>query len=228
VPANTSLQLYFEGQGSTVGANQGHDFAANNGIYYNDTTLASDPDSSSTGAHSPDLRPSDTVAPFFPVEVRVSFVRPRAAAQLVVNVQTGNGTGGYHTFINYEPPPPATNGAQRPYNVSCTGTAIGGSETSQLWLLPPPADDLVNMTIYSDNIVIESYMQDGRVAYTQTGLDGRSPDGNGVRIDCHSADPAGCEIKSAEVWQLDSIWVSEEELLATPRQDKPRQRKSSQ
>jgi hypothetical protein len=100
-----------------------------------------------------------------------------------------------------------------------------GKEVTQLWLAP--ADELINMTIYSDNIVIESYMQDGRVANTQA-LDGRSADGNGVRIECHTADPAGCEIKSAEVWRLDSIWVSEEELLATPRQDKPRQPQSSE
>jgi hypothetical protein len=153
---------------------------------------------------------------FYPIEARVSFVRPAAAARISVFVQSGNGSGGHETFIDYMPPPATA--AAVPYNVSCTGTSIDprSGATTQLWLAP--ADSLLNMTLYSDNIVIESFLQDGRVAYTiaQNAALGE----NGVRIGCQTADPAGCKIESAEVWRLDSIWVSEEELLAAPRQDR--------
>jgi hypothetical protein len=60
---------------------------------------------------------------FIPMEIRVSFVRPRVAATLTVLVQTANGTGGEHTRTSVEyVPPPVTQSA--PYNVSCTGAAI--------------------------------------------------------------------------------------------------------
>jgi hypothetical protein len=80
--------------------------------------------------------------------------------------------------------------------------------------LPPPADPLLNITVYSDNIAIESFIQGGRVAYTKGGLENQKPDGNGVRVECHTTDPAGCVIRTAEVWRLNSIWKDKEDLLA--------------
>jgi hypothetical protein len=86
----------------------------------------------------------------------------------------------------------------------------GGSFTDTLSLLP--SDKTLELRIFVDNTFLEAYFMDGRVAMTAT-LRGSSPEA-GVAL---FADNATVTAASVHVWHVNSIWVSPDDVVATPK-----------
>jgi len=85
-----------------------------------------------------------------------------------------------------------------------------GKKNDTLLLLP--TDRLLEIRIFVDGRVVEAYFQGGRVAMT-AGVAPTSEVGMALFTD------APLFVESTTVWRVSEIWVSPEEVLATPRRD---------
>jgi len=102
-----------------------------------------------------------------------------------------------------------TNGVKNPDDPKWpNGTHGGTSDTLKM----SPNDKSITIHVYVDNIFSEAYWQNGCVAMTIT---------TGATDEASMA--VGSEqdmiMNYAKAWQVDSIWVSPEEVLRTPRLD---------
>ena len=74
-----------------------------------------------------------------------------------------------------------------------------------------PTDDTLELRLFVDQTVAESYYQGGRVAYTSSV---RSVD---LRADAFISSDTDIVVLNATAWEMGNQWISEVELLATPR-----------
>jgi sucrose-6-phosphate hydrolase SacC (GH32 family) len=93
-----------------------------------------------------------------------------------------------------------------------TTTKLGADRNDQLALLP--GDDTITLRVFTDRTVVEAYWQDGRVAMTSAVKTAMAKPGS-PQVQVFST--ADAQIASAEAWPMTSIWVSKEQVLATPR-----------
>jgi len=107
-------------------------------------------------------------------------------------------------FVDYVPPADGE---------TVTKVAVGevNGKTDTLKLLG--SDEDINMRVFVDQTFSEVYWMGGRVAMTVTTQPSNVAD---VTV---GADKAGVTLASATAWQVGSIWVTPEEVLATPRLD---------
>lgn len=96
-----------------------------------------------------------------------------------------------------------------------TGFGTQGDRTDELRLLPQ--DTEITIRVFTDRTLVEAYWMDGRVAMTSATKPGESRAGL-PQIEVFSS-VDGVELGSATVWEMQSIWVSKEEVLAAPRVD---------
>jgi sucrose-6-phosphate hydrolase SacC (GH32 family) len=81
-----------------------------------------------------------------------------------------------------------------------------------------PTDTTIDIRVYTDGIVVEIYVMGGRTAITlhTYALPGATNATAVARISVTSVLGRG-EVVSASAWKVGAIWVSTEEVLATPR-----------
>ena len=125
-------------------------------------------------------------------ELRVFVRRPAAAAVVTISV------AGVHAGITCGPAAAAHGGIASV--MGCTGC---------LRLLP--TEDTLELRLFVDQTVAESYYQGGRVAYTSSV---RSLD---PAADAFLSSNTSIVVMNATLWEMGDQWISEEELLATPR-----------
>jgi hypothetical protein len=95
--------------------------------------------------------------------------------------------------------------------------------TAALRLLP--TDEELTVRVFTDRTLVEAYWMDGRVAMTYPVPCGNKDDPQ-ARCDETAGEmavgstAAGSALLSARAWVMKSIWVSKEEVLATPRVDR--------
>jgi len=140
-------------------------------------------------------------------EIRVSFTRPTTAVRLSVRVMVDavSGHAGTEMFIEYAPPPTATQNATSQVQVGSGGT------TDVLNLLP--GDKTLDLVLYVDNTFTEVYWMGGRVAMTIV-----TPSSSGQDDASISANQSGVTV-SVTAWAVGSIWVAPEQVKSTPRRD---------
>lgn len=100
-----------------------------------------------------------------------------------------------------EPPPPAPHPSQK------------YPPPGKLQLLP--TDTNVTLRLFVEPTFTEIFWQDGRVAMTAT-----TPTGADTRATVY-AGAAGATLLSATAWTVEDIWISPEDVLASPRRDLP-------
>jgi hypothetical protein len=88
--------------------------------------------------------------------------------------------------------------------------APGASKTAVLTLLP--SDTEVEVRVFVDNTFLEAYWQDGRVAMTAT-LMGTEPEA-GMSVFASGQ----VQVTAVDVWRVNSIWISPEEVLEQMKQ----------
>lgn len=91
--------------------------------------------------------------------------------------------------------------------------SLGADFLDRLQLLP--TDDSIELRIFVDRQVVEAYWNDGRVAMT-IATAGLKSDPNAPQAQAYTT-AAGVEMVSAKAYVMKSIWVTPEEVLATPR-----------
>ena len=77
-----------------------------------------------------------------------------------------------------------------------------------------PSDKAITLRVFVDRIMIEAFWMDGRVALTYV-----TPSSRGLswEVGVAATAGAGAQLRSAEAFAMDNIWVSPEQVLATPR-----------
>lgn len=116
--------------------------------------------------------------------------------------------------------PAATHTAGRKPAVDASHTAgrkasLGADFLDKLQLLPTDAE--ITLRVFVDVGVIEAYWMDGRVAMT-IATQGLKPVANTPQAEAYTT-AAGVELASAKAYTMGSIWVTPEQVLATPRRD---------
>lgn len=140
------------------------------------------------------------------VEVRVHWKRPAGAA----NLSLGGAT------VHYTPPPAGAADAGAPYNVSVTGGCDGGRQSSLLqgcdglWLLP--SDASIELAVFVDHTVTESFWMDGRVAWTSGAKYDPEADGLGLQLHAVSSGES-VVVESVQAWEMGSAWINETQAL---------------
>ena len=94
------------------------------------------------------------------------------------------------------------------------GAKVGGSRSDTLKLLP--GEERLTLRVFTDRTVVEAYFNDGRVAIT-SGVNAAMVQAGSPQIVAYAT--AAGALASAEAWRMGSIWVSKEQVLATPRLD---------
>ena len=147
-------------------------------------------------------------------EISVSFQRPAMAVTLSVTVMAGGGDETGVTFtIDYVPPSSAADeSGASVVQVACPSARAGDS------LKLSPSDKTLDVRIFVDNVMSEAYFMGGRVAMTVPSFMPKNLPAAGPGMSV-SANRAGASLVSATAWAVESIWVSKEEVLATPRPD---------
>jgi hypothetical protein len=128
-------------------------------------------------------------------ELRVFVQRPSTAAAIAISI------GGVHADIMCSAPAIAPGGIGSNASVSgCNGC---------LQLLP--TDSTLELRLFVDQTLAESYYQGGRVAYTSLikSIDLKAP----AQVSSNTT----VWVINATAWEMQDHWISEEELLATPR-----------
>lgn len=136
---------------------------------------------------------------------KATFALGSGSATLGLGVNAGaDGRGGAILSVDYVPPPKDAGGPPSYYEVA---TSLGES----LRLLP--SEKTLTVDVFVDGFIIEAYFQNGRLARTLT-ASAASP--RGVTV---VASKATATLERATVWSMNSIWVTKEDVLATPRMD---------
>ena len=146
-------------------------------------------------------------------DINVTFTRPKGNATFgisILGVTTAyiEFTGSLYARVGiYDGSPKLPSPATPPLN----GSAPIRVDTLRLL----PSDKSITLRAFTDLGVLEVYWMDGRVAITSP-FDVKAGGGNGVQI-FTSVDQ---QLVDAKAWEMGSIWVSREEVLATPRVDR--------
>lgn len=112
------------------------------------------------------------------------------------------GAGGW----GYNPKPSCTSGVRKP-------RPAPGGKSDTLRMLA--SDTSIEVRVFVDTTFIEAYWMDGRVAMTSK-LAG-TPKEAGMSV--FNAAGAAVTVQSVQVWRVNSIYVSPEDVLRTPRMD---------
>lgn len=138
-------------------------------------------------------------------EVRVVFELPSVAAHMGVSVMEGR----YEFFVEYKPPAQGSTAAFYEVGVHASGPGVGGGDTLRILA----SEKTLALDVFVDNTISEAYWQNGRVAMTEfTTAWATSQAFITVRN-------APVTVQSAQVWPMKDMWVSPDEVLATPRSD---------
>ena len=148
-------------------------------------------------------------------EIVVSFARPTSAVTLMVTVMAGSDGKGVTFTIEYKPPSSALVDEKSGASV-VTVACPSARATDSLKL--SPNDKTLDVRVFVDNVMSEVYFMGGRVAMTVPSFAPKHAPATGPAISV-DADGAGADLVSATVWPVQSIWVSKEQVLATPRPD---------
>lgn len=115
----------------------------------------------------------------------------------------------------------ASGWSYNPHNDACTsgvrtpGPAPGGAgKTAELAL--KESDTEITIRVFVDNTFVEAYWMEGRVAITASLA---NPPNAQAGVNVFNDGGAAVTASSAKAWHVDGIWVSPEEVLATPRLD---------
>jgi hypothetical protein len=112
---------------------------------------------------------------------------------------SASGGGGTKFYVDYEP------------NADTVTVGVDGGVSDKLKL--SPSDTTIDMRLFVDNTFTEVYYQGGRVAMT---TNTKASKAAGMSV---SADKDGITLKNAKAWKVGSIWVTPEDVIATPRAD---------
>jgi len=104
--------------------------------------------------------------------------------------------------------PTCTSGVKDPSKAPSSKDVV----TDSLKLLP--TDNILDIRVFVDNTFIEAYIMDGRVAMTAQVA---SVSSTGMYIS--NEGPTTVHLMNATVWTMADIWVTPDQVLATPRQD---------
>merc|ERR1711871_976214 len=110
-----------------------------------------------------------------------------------------SGGGGTKFYVDYVP------------DADTVTVGVEGGVSDKLKL--SPSDTTIDMRLFVDNTFTEAYWMGGRVAMTTTT---KATKAAGMSV---SADKAGITLAHATAWKVGSIWVTPEDVLATPRGD---------
>ena len=137
-----------------------------------------------------------------------SFARPKSAATLGIHI-----LGAATAYVEYVPGVSVRVGIYdgAPQFPSPQPPPANGSHpvrADQLQLLP--SDTEITLRVFTDRSVLEVYWMDGRVAITSP----LQPQTSSVEA-FSSVDGS---LASATAWSMNSIWVTPQEVIATPRQ----------
>jgi hypothetical protein len=91
--------------------------------------------------------------------------------------------------------------------------SAGADYLDTLQLLPTDTD--ISIRVFVDRKLIEAYWMDGRVAMTHSH---HRPTAGTPQAEVYSTTD-GVQMVSAKAYAMESIWVSTDEVLATPRMD---------
>jgi hypothetical protein len=146
-------------------------------------------------------------------DINITFARPKGNATFGVNL-LGVATA-YIEFVEGSPSVRVGIYDGAPRYPSPPTPPLNGSAPLRVDMLRLlPTDDALNLRAFTDLGVLEVYWMDGRVVITSPFKEPKP--GRGVELFA-SAD--GLQLEEATAWAMDSIWVSPEEVLATPRID---------
>jgi len=110
---------------------------------------------------------------------------------------TTSGGGGTQFYVDYVP------------NADAVNVGVEGGVSDNLKL--STSDKTIDMRLFVDNTFTEVYWMGGRVAMTTTTPVTKAAD---MTV---SADKDGVTLASAMAWKVGSIWVTPEDVVATPR-----------
>lgn len=91
---------------------------------------------------------------------------------------------------------------------------LGGSRSDELKMLT--SDNVLSLRVFTDRTVVEAYWMDGRVAMTSDVKPAMAQSG-APQVQVFAT--ADSSISSVNAWEMGSIWVTKEQVLATPRVD---------
>merc|ERR1712190_186052 len=144
-------------------------------------------------------------------EVLASFQKPTKAQRLAIRVMADfevkpGSYSGTQFFVDYVP---AVQGE------AVTKLVVGmvGGPNGTLQLLA--ADKTIDVRIFVDHTIAEDYWMGGRVAMTAKVRATNAADVTVV------AEGRSATLVSATAWKVESIWVTPEDVLKTPRLDTP-------
>merc|ERR1712070_244470 len=129
----------------------------------------------------------------------IPAVKSRGTCTSGVKDPTTSGGGGTRFYVDYVP------------DTDVVTVGVQGGVSDKLKL--SPSDKTIDMRLFVDNTFTEVYWMGGRVAMTTTAKANKAA---GMSV---SADKGGITLDSAKAWKVGSIWVTPEEVIATPRAD---------
>merc|ERR1711907_843698 len=97
--------------------------------------------------------------------------------------------------------------------VSTVSVSGPSGKTQSLKLLA--RDDTLDVQLYVDNTFTEAFWMGGRVAMTSVTKQSSALEAD-VTV---SANVSGVKLVSAKVWEVESIWVTPEQVKNMPRRD---------
>lgn len=142
-------------------------------------------------------------------EAVLSFAMPTAAVNVTVALMVGAGKRGA-AAVTLHFTPPATPSKTPWHAVSVSGTGVEATE-----LRLAKTDSSIELRLFVDQVMAEAFWQGGRMASTLAA-------GPGCGADCGivvTADAAGASLLSATAWAVNPIWVTPQDVLASPRSD---------
>eukprot|EP00760_Papus_ankaliazontas_P009344 PhM_4_TR14035/c0_g1_i1/m.98143/K01193/INV, sacA; beta-fructofuranosidase len=104
-------------------------------------------------------------------------------------------------------------------NDDCTSGYASGQRTPMVPVPLLASEKEVEVRVYVDNTVVEVYVQGGRLALTRGAMYGQalsSPTAGGVNL--VSRGGGDVSVSSVEMWSMESIWVTPEEVLKRRKQ----------
>ena len=136
-------------------------------------------------------------------DINLTFALPTQPACFNVSILNGSLT----LFTNFTP------GS----GVARVGVAVrGGKHVNTTLRLLPSDKDGISLRLFVDRIMVEAFWMDGRVALTYA-----TPSSHGLswEVGVSATAGAGGRLISATAFAMENIWVSPDQVLATPRRD---------
>jgi hypothetical protein len=152
-------------------------------------------------------------------EVEVTFELPQHPSRFGVAVMGSGGGSGTYFYVDFKPPTANSTDGSDVYtatvgvtqtNLSNASALAGGSSTTDVLRLMA-SDSTVSIRVFVDNVFAECFFGSGRVAMSVPLM---PTDASSMAV---AAAVGSVTMRKAEAWSVDSIWVSREEVLKSPR-----------